>query len=118
MTWKLLLLLGLLSAGPLAAQQPRNRAVAPKLINRQEIIAERERIAKTLLKPGDSLLIKVYAYVDEKGVTRQPEIKEPSANAAADTAAMLLVKQMRWIPSKNTGRGAMVTIPVKLVRKK
>ena len=117
MKWKLLLVFALLSASPLAAQERSSRVVPPKLVNRTEIIAERERIAKTLLQPGDSLLIMVYAYVDETGVTRQPDVKVSSKNAAADTAAMMLVKKMRWIPPQGTGRGAMMSIPVKLVRK-
>jgi TonB family protein len=97
---------------------PRKFVTAPVLQNRAEIMAERQRIADRLLERGDSLMIKVFAFVDEKGTTRQPEVKTPSGNARADTAAMLLVRRMKWQPAKNAARGVMVTIPVMLVRKK
>ena len=108
----------LLCTNSIAAAQIPNRIKPPVLKNRAEIMAERQRIANRLLDPGDSLLIKVYAYVDEHGVTRQPDIKEPSGNARADTAAMILVRRMVWQPAQNVKRGVMVTVPVVLVRKK
>ena len=80
-------------------------------------MADRQHIANRLLKRGDSLLIKVYAFVDEKGATRHPEIKTTSGNAKADSAAMVLVRKMVWQPAQNAKRGVMVTIPVVLVRK-
>jgi hypothetical protein len=100
-----------------AAAQAPNRIKPPVLKNREAIIAERERIAQKLLQPGDSLLIKVFAYVDENGVTKMPEVKTSSGNAKADTAAMQLVSRMQWQPAQNVRRGVMMTIPVKLVRK-
>ena len=110
------LLLVLVSATTVAAQVPQ-RIKPPVLKNRTDIIAERQRIANRLLRRGDSVLIKVYAYVDEKGVTRHPEIKTPSGNAKADSAAMMLVRKMVWHPAQNVRRGVMLTIPVVLVRK-
>lgn len=108
----------LLCAGIATAQTPKRVQVLPPVLkNRPEMIAERTRIANQLLKRGDSLLIKVYAWVDEQGVTRHPEIKTPSGNAQADTAALKLVKKMKWQPAQNARRGVMITIPVKLVRK-
>ena len=120
---RLALLWLLLMVAPAAANAQQPQAVrpvvtAPVLINRTEILQERERIARQLLRPGDSLMIKVYAWVDEKGVTRAPEIKTPSGNQKADSAAIDLVLKMRWQPAKNAKRGVMVTVPVKLVRKK
>lgn len=115
-----LFLLLMLSASAADAQIPQRRPTvvhSPILKNRAEMLAERQRIAQRLLKRGDSLLIKVYAYVDEKGVTRQPEIKTPSGNLKADSAAMHLVRKMRWQPAQNAKRGVMITIPVLLVRK-
>jgi TonB family protein len=91
--------------------------IGPKLKNRTEILAERQRIANRLLRPGDSLLIRVFAYVDEKGVTSQPEVKTPSGHAKADTAAMLLVRKMQWHPAQNVKRGVMISVPVVFVRK-
>ena len=118
MTRSIIFGLILLCVGNAKAQTPqRVQFIAPVLKNRAEIIAERTRIAHTLLKRGDSLLIKVYAFVDERGVTSQPEVKTPSGNPKADTAAMKLVKQMKWQPAQNARRGVMITIPVKLVRK-
>jgi len=110
------LLLTIASATTAAAQVPQ-RVRAPVLKNRSDIIAERQRIADRLLKRGDSVLIKVYAYVDEKGATRHPEIKTSSGNAKADSAAMMLVRKMVWRPAQNAKRGVMLTIPVLLVRK-
>jgi TonB family protein len=108
----------LASASPAAAQIPqRNNVKAPVLKNRPEIMAERQRLATRVLKRGDSLLIKVFAYVDEKGVTHGPEVKTPSGNPMADTAAMVLVSKMAWRPAQNAKRGVMLTIPVVFVRK-
>jgi hypothetical protein len=108
----------LVSASTAAAQVPqRTKIKAPVLKNREEMLSERQRIANRLLKRGDSLLIKVTVYVDENGVTRQPEVKTPSRILQADTAAMILAKKMRWQPAQNTRRGVMMTIPVMLVRK-
>jgi hypothetical protein len=116
---KVTLALLLLSASTAAAQVPQRTTVkAPVLKNREAIMAERQRIANTLLQRGDSLIIRVYAFVDERGVTSQPEVKEPSRYPEADTAAMRLVKKMRWQPAQNARRGVMLTIPVMLVRKK
>jgi TonB family protein len=95
----------------------RNTIKPPVLKNRAEIVAERKRLANRLLERGDSLLIRVYVYVDENGVTRYPEIKTPSGNAKADSAAMVLVRKMAWHPAQNTKRGVMLTIPVVFVRK-
>ena len=107
----------IISAATTAAGQVPQRIKAPVLKNRTDIVAERQRIANRLLKRGDSLVIKVYAYVDEKGATRHPEIKTPSGNAKADSAAMVLVRKMVWQPAQNARRGVMVTVPVVLVRK-
>jgi hypothetical protein len=116
--FRVLLLLLLFSATTAAAQTPQRQIIkAPVLKNRAEMIAERQRIANKLLKRGDSLLIKVYAFVDERGVTSQPEVKQTSGNPQADTAAMILVKKMQWQPAENARRGVMISIPVKLVRK-
>ena len=101
-----------------ATAQTPTRIKPPILKNRAEILAERQRLANRLLEPGDSLLIRVYAFVDERGVTSQPDVKTTSGNARADTAAMLLVRKMVWQPAQNARRGVMVTIPVVLVRKK
>ena len=117
---RLQLLLGflLVSASTASAQVPERRVVrAPVLKNRTEIMTERQRLANRLLKSGDSVLVKVYAYVDERGVTRRPEVKTSSGNAKADTAAMLLVRRMLWQPAQNARRGVMVTIPVVLVHR-
>jgi hypothetical protein len=110
------LLLLIASATTAAAQAPQ-RVRPPVLKNRSDIMAERQRIANRVLKRGDSLLIKVYAFVDEKGATRHPEMKTSSGNAKADSAAMMLVRKMVWQPAQNARRGVMVTIPVVLVRK-
>jgi hypothetical protein len=112
-----LLLFFLLSSSAIAQAQTPRMVKAPVLKNRAEIVAERERIAQRLLKRGDSLLIRVAVYVDEFGNTHQPEVKQPSSNPRADTAAMLLTKKMKWIPAQNARRGVMMTIPVKLVKK-
>ena len=119
MNWKLATAaLLLLIAIPAGAQTPRRKIVtSPILKNRTEILAQRQRIANRLLQRGDSLMIRVFAYVDEHGVTRQPEVKTPSGNPQADTAAMLLVLKWRWQPAANAPRGVMMKIPVKLVRK-
>ena len=93
------LLLLIASATTTAAQVPQ-RVRPPVLKNRSDIMAERQHIANRLLKRGDSLLIKVYAFVDEKGATRHPEIKTTSGNAKADSAAMVLVRKMVWQPAQ------------------
>ena len=107
----------LITTATATAQTP-TRIKPPILKNRAEIVAERQRLANRLLEPGDSLLIRLYAFVDERGVTSQPDVKTTSGNARADTAAMLLVRKMVWQPAQNARRGVMVTIPVVLVRKK
>lgn len=118
MAYRMVLGFMLLLAGTAHAQTAQHGKIkAPVLKNRTEIIAERTRIANLLLKRGDSLLIRVYAYVDERGVTHQPEVKTPSGHAKADSAAMMLVRKMKWQPAVNVRRGVMITIPVKLVRK-
>jgi len=108
----------LVSAASAAAQIPqRPNITAPVLKNRSEIIAERQRMAERYLQRGDSLLIRVFTYVDEKGFTHQPEVKTTSGNAKADTAAMLLVSKMVFQPAKNAKRGVLLTVPVKFVRR-
>lgn len=103
---------------PAIAQIPQRATIKPPVLkNRTEIMAERQRLARRVLEPGDSLLIRVYVYVDEQGVTRYPEIKTPSGNAKADSAAMALIRKMVWHPAQNTKRGVMLTIPVMFVRK-
>ena len=110
------LLLG--SALPAIAQIPQRARIKPPVLkNRTEILAERQRLANQLLDRGDSVLIRVYIYVDENGVTRYPEIKTPSGNPRADAAAVALVRKMVWHPAENTKRGVMVTVPVMFVRK-
>ena len=116
MSLRILVVLMLLGASTAAAQTPTG-IKGPVLKNREAVVAERERIAQRLLKRGDSLLVKVFAYVDEQGVTRMPEVKTSSGNPQADTAAMQLVLKMQWQPAQNVRRGVMMTIPVKLVRK-
>jgi hypothetical protein len=118
MSLRILFALLFLGVSTASAQIPRGNAViAPKLKNRDYIIGERERIAQRILKPGDSLMIKVYAYVNERGETQMPEVKQSSGNVQADTAAMILVRRMQWQPAQNVRRGVMMTIPVMLVRK-
>lgn len=118
MVSRILIGLLLVTASTAAAQVPKRSIVrAPVLQNRDSVMAERQRLANRLLKRGDSLLIRVTAYVDEKGRTHQPEVKVPSGNPKADTAAMILVKKMQWQPAQNARRGVMIQIPVKFVRK-
>lgn len=101
------------------AQTTRGSGVKPPVLkNRAEILSAREAIAQRLLKPGDSVMVRVYIYVNEKGETLWPEIKESSGNVHADTAAINLVRKMVWQPAQNTDRGVMLTVPVKFVRRK
>jgi TonB family protein len=117
MRLELICALLLSSASTATAQLPQRTVRAPVLKNRIEIMSERQRLANKVLKRGDSLSVKVFAYVDEHGVTRQPDVKTSSGNAQADTAAMMLVRQMIWYPAQNAKRGVMLTIPVVFVRK-
>ena len=112
----LLAMLLVVMAAPLHAQQPK-RVTPPVLRNRTEILAERARIAQRVLKQGDSLYIRVYARIDENGTVRWPEIKSPSRNAKADSAAIALVRKMVFAPARNAPRGVLMTIPVVLVRR-
>jgi TonB family protein len=111
-----ILALLLLAASSAVAQTP-TRIKPPVLKNRAEMIAVRERVAQQILARGDSVLVRVTIYVDEKGRTRQPEVRVSSGNPKADTAAMLLTMKMQWEPVRYGRRGVMVQIPVKLVRK-
>lgn len=106
----------LLTASTAAAQTP-TRIKPPVLKNRAEMISVRNRVAEQMLKRGDSVMVRVTIYVDEKGRTRHPEVKVTSGNAKADTAAMLLTMKMQWEPAQNTRRGVMLTVPVMFVRK-
>lgn len=92
---------------------------APRLVNREAILEEREAISERLLAQGDSLLIKVHIYVDEQGIPRQPEIKQEIADRRIHDAAIALVRKMRFQPATEDGRPTpvMLTIPVKLVRR-
>ncbi len=109
----------LLFAGSAHAQTAKPAAVtSPILKNRAEILSEREHLAQRLLAPGESVLVRVYIYVNEKGETLWPEIKTSSGNVHADTAAINLVRKMKWQPAQNAKRGVMLTVPVKFVRRK
>ena len=109
----------LVFAGSAHAQTVQRGAIkSPVLKNRAQILSEREALAQRLLAPGESVLVRVYIYVDEKGETHWPEIKTSSGNVDADTAAINLVRKMKWQPAQNADRGVMLTVPVKFVRRK
>lgn len=92
---------------------------APRLANRQEILAQRTEIANRLLAPGDSILIPVYIYVDPQGLPHQPEIKQDVLDPRVGEAVIALVRNMRFTPAMKDGQPTtvMLTVPVKLVRR-
>lgn len=107
-----------LLAGNAAAQSPRPTHIKPPVLqNRSAILAEKTRIAQSVLKRGDSLYIRVYTYVDPRGVPQMPEIKTPSGNVDADSAAVQLVRKMVFAPAPKGQKGVLLTIPVVFVRK-
>lgn len=92
---------------------------APTLANREEILAQRQRLADAVLKPGDSIIVPVYIYVDSTGLPKQPEIKMVPLDPRIHNAAMELVRNMRFHPATRDGKPTtvMLTVPVKLVRR-
>ena len=113
----LLLPLLLIVSSNAAAQSRASGIKPPQLQNRTDILAEKHRLAQRVLKRGDSLYIRVFTYIDRHGVPRMPEIKTPSGNAQADSAALRLVRKMVFSAGANNQKGVLMTIPVVFVRK-
>lgn len=92
---------------------------SPTLANREEILAQRQRLADQVLQPGDSIIVPVYIYVDPTGLPKQPEIKMEPLDPRVHDAALELVRNMRFHPATKDGKPTtvMLTVPVKLVRR-
>lgn len=111
----LLALLLLLPAAASAQNKVETRA--PRLNNRQEILEERDALARRLLAPGDSLVVRVYALIDERGQPHDVDIKD-EYEEHVKFAVLALVQKMRFTPAQSAGKPktVLLTIPVKLVR--
>lgn len=116
MKYAALLALILLIAGRAGAQD-KVETRAPRLNNRQEILRERAALAQRVLAPGDSVIVRVFALIDEEGMARQLEIKDEFEEHVKD-GALELVQKMRFTPAQQAGKPktVLLTIPVKLVR--
>ena len=92
--------------------------VAPRLTNRDEMLELRKYAAKISLPPGDSLIVTVWATIDENGMPTWPEVKDSVPNLMARQAAIELVRKMRFTPGMLDGKPTptLLKIPVKLVR--
>jgi hypothetical protein len=110
-----LLALVLLMPGLASAQNVEVRA--PRLTNRQEILRERNALGQRLLAPGDSMVVRVFALIDEKGLARDLEIKDEYPEHVK-AAVLALVRKMQFTPGQAAGKpkAVLLTIPVKLVR--
>ena len=91
----------------------------PRLANREEILKQRELLSQQLLRPGDSVMIKVYIAVNEQGLPERPEIKPEIEDKRLHDAAIQLVTSMRFQPAMEKGKPkkVLLTVPVMLVRK-
>ena len=107
----------LLSIPALASAQNKVDTRAPRLNNRQEILRERDALARRLLAPGDSVVVRVFALIDEKGQPRDVDTKDEYEERVRE-AAVGLVRKMRFTPAQLGGKPktVLLTIPVKLVR--
>lgn len=116
---KALFLLLLLAACNKEESRVAEGVRSPTLANREEILAQRQRLAEELLQPGDSLIVPVYIYVDSTGLPKQPEIKMEPLEPRIHNAAIELVRNMRFHPATKDGKPTtvMLTVPVKLVRR-
>lgn len=101
-----------------AQEAPKPATKAPRLQNRDEIMKLREYASRISLQPGDSLLIPVWARIDEQGIPNWPEVKDEIPNQMAKQAAIELVRKMRFTPGLLDGKpqSVLLKIPVKLVR--
>ena len=102
---------------PIAA--PAGPVRAPVLSNREEVLAYRDEAARTLLQPGDSITVYVFARIDENGVAHQTEVKEDIADQRVVGAAISVVQKMKFTPAQSDGqpKSVLLTIPVRFVHR-
>lgn len=88
----------------------------PVLENREEVVRYRDLAARTLLPPGDSLTVKVFARIDEQGIPHQPEVRQ-NVDESIIGAAISVVQTMHFTPAQEDGKpiSVLLTIPVRFV---
>lgn len=114
------LLLAAASTRPAAAQGIiRSGSVTPPVLqNREAIIKERDRLSIRLVGKHDTVTVRVFVLVDNRGNIFQPEVKDPVKDARLARAAIALVTNMRFKPAMQNGqpRAVLYTIPVRFAR--
>lgn len=90
----------------------------PRLINRAAIVAEQTKMAAKLVKPGDTIVVKAFVRIDEKGRVRAPEIKQTFKDPRVAKYAAALVGAMQFKPATQNGKpkSVLLTIPVRFAR--
>jgi TonB family protein len=86
----------------------------PLLINRDVIRHEVDQAVISLVPAGKKLTTLVWLTVTTAGRTTDVNVRESSGVAAADSAALRIVRLMRWQPGEKDGSpvAVKVTLPV------
>lgn len=92
--------------------------VAPKLKD-PEAAARivRQAYPKTFEAAGIGGEVKVWAFIDEKGVVKNCQVKESSGYAGLDRAALQAVRQFSFLPALNYDRKVAVWVQMPIVFK-
>lgn len=76
--------------------------VAPRLLNRDEVVAALARYyPRELREAGISGRIVLWIYIDERGAVVRSQVQESSGHASLDRAAARVAAEMRFSPAKN-----------------
>ena len=94
------------------------QVVAPTLANRLDIIRERDSLAQTLVKSGDTVNVYVFIALDAHGTVLQPEVKPDPPTPEIGKAAIQLVMDMHFRPAMQDGKPkpVLTKIPVRFAR--
>lgn len=83
--------------------------VAPRLKNREEVLALLERLyPRSLREAGIGGTVLLWLYIDEQGQVRETRVAETSGVPALDRAAREVAARMEFTPAQNRDRATAV----------
>jgi protein TonB len=85
--------------------------VAPRLINRREVVdALARHYPKSLRQAGISGRVVLWIYIDQQGVVEKSHVEESSGSTLLDGAAQKVAAVMRFSPAQNRDKATAVWI--------
>lgn len=85
--------------------------VAPRLINRREVVdALARHYPKSLRQAGIAGRVVLWIYIDDQGTVVKSHVEETSGSTALDQAAQRVAEVMRFSPAKNRDKVTAVWI--------